>query len=695
MQNNVYFLTIFTLFSFLPSIGMERPIAQAQQQAIEYDFAFNNDFGQPITIDVFGPNGQMLLSERVGQNRWSATTSIRPDSLPLNVIFSTPKGNILVNTTLTLNDLLALAHQQIPAHFRGRIVFSITAGLITLQVQALLMPEQLLAPYALMPLPPLPTAKPHAQTRPLPSTPAVKPSARPLPVRPAPAPEDQALHACPICTQELNNGDRVILCTANAHNFHPDCIASWKAQGNTTCPVCRAQLNNHPTQFAQVTQQKECQICTDEKNSTEFCKLSCGHEFCKECLSHILNDALQERQTRTLLCPLPECNTLFTDNDINHIATTVEQKNRLSNIHFNEWLAQQPNAKQCPTPDCNFVFINEDDMRGTIECPQCLRRYCNHCLLNHSPYITCEQAAQQAADAQPFTGDHAAANQASAEWVQQNAKPCPGPGCKAPIQKTEGCNHMTCRRCHYQFCWECLKPYGFNQDQCAGGCNYARQLIARAPGALAAPNIILEANILERQRHELEELRARYNRYIQDYGRFQQNPSLVRDIDAYERLGQEIVILRNRIQALNREIATPAVRFANNPLAQEIFEAIRPQRNRIDETIREYYEIAAQFDQLRRIPDEQRDWALARRLEDQWLLADHHMRQAEQPLRDRGQNPQVHRRNWLRDEINRLTVVLQDYQRMGYTEDRARAMQRIQNTIDFYNTQLRELDNRL
>lgn len=39
----------------------------------------------------------------------------------------------------------------------------------------------------------------------------------------------------------------------------------------------------------------------------------------------------------------------------------------------------------------------------------------------------------------------------SEAWLEQNSKPCGK--CGAPIQKSGGCNHMICIKCHYHFCW--------------------------------------------------------------------------------------------------------------------------------------------------------------------------------------------------------------------------------------------------
>ena len=43
----------------------------------------------------------------------------------------------------------------------------------------------------------------------------------------------------------------------------------------------------------------------------------------------------------------------------------------------------------------------------------------------------------------------------SMELIENTSKQCPQ--CKSWMQKLDGCNKMTCGKCHAYFCWLCLK----------------------------------------------------------------------------------------------------------------------------------------------------------------------------------------------------------------------------------------------
>lgn len=46
--------------------------------------------------------------------------------------------------------------------------------------------------------------------------------------------------------------------------------------------------------------------------------------------------------------------------------------------------------------------------------------------------------------------------------VSTMTKKCPK--CKAPIERNDGCNHMTCQICKYQFCYVCEEPWSTHKD---------------------------------------------------------------------------------------------------------------------------------------------------------------------------------------------------------------------------------------
>lgn len=91
-------------------------------------------------------------------------------------------------------------------------------------------------------------------------------------------------------------------------------------------------------------------------------------------------------------------------------------------------------------------------------------------------------------------------NQSEADnmtWILVHTKNCPK--CKQPIEKNQGCMHMTCR-CSYEFCWLCLGDWKKHQTSNFYRCNIYEQ---RPPD----PN--------EEKRKKAEESLERYAHYFE------------------------------------------------------------------------------------------------------------------------------------------------------------------------------------
>ena len=50
----------------------------------------------------------------------------------------------------------------------------------------------------------------------------------------------------------------------------------------------------------------------------------------------------------------------------------------------------------------------------------------------------------------------------TANWIKSNTKECSK--CQSTIEKNGGCNHMTCKKCKYEFCWVCMGASPFRRS---------------------------------------------------------------------------------------------------------------------------------------------------------------------------------------------------------------------------------------
>lgn len=84
-----------------------------------------------------------------------------------------------------------------------------------------------------------------------------------------------------------------------------------------------------------------------------------------------------------------------------------------------------------------------------VECVKCKQKTCFKHRMQWHTDLTCDEYDIQNGT---LTGD-----EATDRWLDHFTKTCPQ--CGYHIQKNEGCDHMTCRYCKHEFCWECLVNY--------------------------------------------------------------------------------------------------------------------------------------------------------------------------------------------------------------------------------------------
>lgn len=219
-----------------------------------------------------------------------------------------------------------------------------------------------------------------------------------------------------------------------------------------------------------------CAVCFDDKTALETRTLACGHKFCLDCLRSNIQTAVRDKQTQALKCFDPSCKRPIDITDLRKIVYDKNTQNQINDIQLQEWLTQQANIKHCPTPNCHFSFVNERADQFTHKCPDCKAEYCGKCLHPHNVLTSCIQAEQD----RNLANDRNAQERANQQWLQQNTRQCPR--CHATIEKNGGCNHMTCQKCRYEFCWMCLNDYNL-RGHGPYGCSFppANPLAQQAP----------------------------------------------------------------------------------------------------------------------------------------------------------------------------------------------------------------------
>ncbi|KAJ3976763.1 hypothetical protein EV361DRAFT_958414 [Lentinula raphanica] len=190
-----------------------------------------------------------------------------------------------------------------------------------------------------------------------------------------------------------------------------------------------------------------CPICLDDVSVPV--QLGCGHEYCSACLHHFF---AADVKNFPIVCLGDElrCGQPIALPTIQRFLTEP-QFNALLESAFLQYVERNPELfKYCPTPACEQLYRCADpsshNSNANACCPSCLCEICTRCHENHKG-MTCDERRRA-------RNDQENNEELNAQWAEKTGvKRCPK--CSLWIEKTEGCNHISCR-CGAHICWRCM-----------------------------------------------------------------------------------------------------------------------------------------------------------------------------------------------------------------------------------------------
>jgi len=211
----------------------------------------------------------------------------------------------------------------------------------------------------------------------------------------------------------------------------------------------------------------KCGICLEEMEKSEFFLAPCHHYFCRNCLRMHYRVKIMDGDVLRLPCPYlneanEACEREIEEEEILSFCDE-EMKAKFRKFKESKLIQLNANARFCPKPGCEGWSVGSK-WKPKLTCGKCGYVYCWSCTNDwHGYFSRCVQSHDGAFLA--FT-------------LGKDIQTCPK--CRIRIWKNDGCNHMTCRHCKYEFCWLCRGKYTSN--------HFEPYNLMGCPGALFFPS---------------------------------------------------------------------------------------------------------------------------------------------------------------------------------------------------------------
>ncbi len=230
---------------------------------------------------------------------------------------------------------------------------------------------------------------------------------------------------------------------------HVHVMDSTQNRSTVSCPnqACKPDVICEPS---------ECIVCYDEvtRKSQQFKRSCCSEVVCRSCMAEVVKTNIHSEGRVQIMCPSPDCDGVVTREEIIDLVDrpTMDKYERLcANQEVSKFRKTCPNCNEITERRLPKKLWNYHSKDIHVTCQKCKHDWCFNC---HAPWhkgVTCRQF--QKGDKQ------------FKKWTKSNKNGVPNcqkcPVCRVNIQKSAGCNHMTCNRCRTEFCYRCGSFYNF------------------------------------------------------------------------------------------------------------------------------------------------------------------------------------------------------------------------------------------
>jgi len=249
-------------------------------------------------------------------------------------------------------------------------------------------------------------------------------------------------------------------------------------------PILKAyDKSTQLTRFSQTSY--TCEICLTSIKGARCILLSCSHVFCRACLEDFWKLCIAEGDVGRVGCPDPQCvkaGREANEEEVRRVVTEDEVR-RWKWLREKRELEKDPSIIHCPMSFCQKAVPkpqNVEEGSGWERlrtCLDCGYSFCAYCRRTwHGPLSDCPISATESfvleymelpedspermilerrfgkKNIQKLVSKFEE-EQANKQWLEQSTMDCPS--CHVHVEKSLGCNHMTCAKCKQHFCYRC------------------------------------------------------------------------------------------------------------------------------------------------------------------------------------------------------------------------------------------------